>query len=471
MSAIIPAFVMLFAGAVAALHAADITLTPGVTTVNQIASGAFLRTVKVHTPSGYTGASPLPLVLCFHGGGSDAQEQESLTGMSAKADSAGFFVAYPEGHLDAASGRRSFADGRGTTAAEQAGVDDVAFASEIIDRIAASGNLDRTRVYATGISNGGLMSQRLGVQLSSRIAAIAPVAANLALPLASGFAPQVPVAVVQFSGTADAYMPYAGGTIVIGGVPDPTLGEVTGAEADIALWTNANGCDAVAVVTDPYGADVTTDGCTAQLRKFQAGPNSAGADVVLVTITGGGHTWPGSLFNPPSLGNVCMDFNATNQIWAFFAAHPKQSPVLVSAVAAAPGASGMATVSVAAEDNGGGANLTYSWSASGPGTMTFTPNGSAAAATTTATATANGTYIVTVSIRDADGHTMASSSTLAITGLASDGGSASSGGASSGGGGCGAGTSAGLMVAILLVASMRLATRRRYDVSARLARR
>jgi polyhydroxybutyrate depolymerase len=446
---------ILLIGAVSTIQAADITLTPGATTVNQFTSGAFLRTVKIHTPSGYNGSTPIPLVVCFHGGGSDAQQQETLTGMSAKADSAGFFVAYPEGYLDAVSGRRTFADGRGTTAAELAGVDDVAFTRDIINRIAAAGNLDRTRVYATGISNGGLMSQRLGLQLSTRIAAIAPVAANLAQPLAAGFAPQVPVAVAQFSGTADTYSPYAGGMVIIGGVPDPTLGEVTGAEADIALWTAANGCNTVPLITDPYGANVTTDGCTALLRNFQAGANSAGADVILVKITGGGHTWPGSAFNPPSLGNTCMDFNATTQIWAFFAAHPKKSPVLVADVATTQGPNGTATVVVAATDDGGSGNLTYTWSATGPGSMNFTPNGNSTAATTTATATTNGTYIVTVAIRDADGYTITNSRTLVINSLPGGGSSSGTSAGSSGGGGCGAGTTAGLIAAVLLIASLR----------------
>jgi polyhydroxybutyrate depolymerase len=398
------------------LPAMDVlAFTPGTTVSLQIESGGRTRTALLRVPAAAAQeAVPRALVLCWHGGGSTAQQQETLSGFSALAETAGCIVVYPDGVSDPASGRQNFADGRGTTYAEQQGVDDVAFAAALIDAIAAATPVDRLRVYATGISNGGLMSQRLGLQLGNRLAAIAPIAANLPLPLESSFAPSVPVAVLQMSGTADDYMPYAGGTVMSNGVPLASLGQVTSAERAVDLWVTANGCQATPAIVDPYATTVldATDGCTVVRRTYAAagpaGP-TAGCDVVLMRIVGGGHTWPGSNFNPPSLGTVCRDIAASREVWSFFAAHPKCSPALARQPTAIALGDGRIALSVDAVDDGGAGQVTYTWHLIGPGQGVLPGNGTTVAHDLIADVTPAGAWTASVAIADGDGHSIQAS--------------------------------------------------------------
>src|SRR5262245_25377092 len=133
------------------------------------------RSYRLHVPSGLDAARAAPLVLVFHGGGGTPEQIERESRFSELADRAGFVVAYPEGH------RRSWNDGRGSdaVAAQRDGVDDVAFVRALIDAVSAQRRIDAKRIYATGISNGAMMSHRVGLALSPRIAAIAPVAGGL----------------------------------------------------------------------------------------------------------------------------------------------------------------------------------------------------------------------------------------------------------------------------------------------------
>lgn len=157
------------------------------------------RGYLVHVPPQYDPATPTPVVLAFHGGGGEADAMAAFSGLNEKADQAGFIVAYPDG-----SGRlermRTFNAGNCCGHAAAANIDDVAFTRQILDDLQGIANVDRRRIFATGMSNGAMMAYRLAAELSDRIAAIAPIAGPMGM---QGCRPGRAVSVIHFHGDAD----------------------------------------------------------------------------------------------------------------------------------------------------------------------------------------------------------------------------------------------------------------------------
>ena len=186
---------------------------------------------------------------------------------------------------------------------------DVRFISDLIDDLEKTYNIDPTRIYANGLSAGGGMSFALSCTMSDRIAAIGTVAAARVLPW-SWCTDQRPVPMISFHGTADSIIPYDGGTTWIGDITFPDV------EEWVASWARRNRCgpDAVESVV---AADVTR-------REYTHCADDTA--VVLFTIHGGGHTWPGGLPLPAwFLGPTSQSVDATRQMWAFFQEHPLPS--------------------------------------------------------------------------------------------------------------------------------------------------
>ncbi len=230
-----------------------------------------LRTYTLFTPSSYDGTMALPLVIALHGRGGDNQSMINLTNLSQLAEQEGFIVVYPNGI------KKSWADGRGTTPAEEAGVDDVGFIAILIDRLLGNYNIIPQQIYVTGFSNGGHMAHRLACDISEKIAAVAPVGANLPENVAASCEPKRPVPVLQISGTKDTFVPYAGG--------DVGNGLNLSAEVSVAFWASTNGCSAQPTSTNL--PDIAQDGTIVTLTSYQGCQQNA--DVQLYTIVGGGH--------------------------------------------------------------------------------------------------------------------------------------------------------------------------------------
>lgn len=242
--------------------------------VETIPAGGMDRSYRLHVPASYDPTERTPLVLNFHGYTSNAYQQEIYSGMSAKADAEGFIAVHPDGISS------SWNAGNCCGVAQQTGVDDVGFVDALIDELEATYCIDASRIYATGMSNGGFMSHRLGCDLSDRIAAIAPVAGH---DVTLSCAPTRPVPVMHFHGTADGTVPFSG--------TGPT----------IASWVERNGCSNATSVTFNNGN--TTCETHADC--------DAGAEVTLCTVTGLGHEWPGAF-------NNASDIVATDAMWPFF---------------------------------------------------------------------------------------------------------------------------------------------------------
>jgi len=256
--------------------------------------GGMDRVAHVHVPKGYDRTKASPVVLSFHGYTSNGTQQNLLARMTDKADSANFIAVHPEGTGSSPSWNAGACCGDAATNA----VDDVGFVSALIDELESKLCVDAHRVFATGMSNGGFLSHRLACELSSRIAAVAPVAGVLGMATCT---PTRPISVFHFHGTLDPLVPYDGSTSMgFGSVLQTMSG-----------WATRNGCSATPRETSKKG-DVTCttyDGC------------KDGAEVNLCTVTGGGHTWPGGL-PVPSLGYTTTDIVATDAMWDFFVKHP-----------------------------------------------------------------------------------------------------------------------------------------------------
>ena len=270
------------------------------------------RSYRLHIPSGLSDTAPAPIVLVFHGGGSNGRAMERFTGFSRLADREAFIVVYP----DAVDG--NWVDGREglRTKAHREGVDDIAFIAALLDELARRHPVDAKRVFATGISNGGIFSHYLAANLADRIAAIAPVAGGLADPFYRSFAPSRPVSVFILQGAADPLMPFDGGAVAF------RRGQIIATDETVRLWrqldrTRALPATGVLPDIDPG------DGC--RVRWSSWGGGRLNTEVLLYVQEGAGHTWPGgSQYLPKSvIGGVCRDFDATQAIWDFFKAHPR----------------------------------------------------------------------------------------------------------------------------------------------------
>ena len=263
------------------------------------------RSYIVHIPPNASG--PLPVVINFHGGGSNAEQQEKFSGMDAVADREHFIVVYPNG-----TGRAGFLVWNAGTCCGRAPmqrIDDVAFTRAVIADLAKRTPIDRTRVYATGMSNGSMMTYRIAAEAPDLIAAAAPVAGSMVL---MQFHPTLPVPIMHFHSVDDPRALYNGGL----GPPFPmtmTRVEHPPVEQQLAKWIAHNGCPATPKVEKRL-ADKTTSA-----TKLVYAPCTTGATVVLWKLTGSGHVWPGRPVRTERLlGKPNLLVDANEEMWAFF---------------------------------------------------------------------------------------------------------------------------------------------------------
>jgi polyhydroxybutyrate depolymerase len=277
----------------------------------RILIGNVERTYLIHVPPYSPPQTGFPVVLGFHGAGGQARSFVWLTKLDAWADARGFIVVYPNG-----LGKR-WNDGRATIKRKS---DDIGFIAALLDEIEQRYSVNRARIYATGISNGAMFTQRLACELSDRIAAIAPVAGAMPADIAPLCRPMRAVSVLQISGSADPIVPFAGGAIAGGRGGG---GEVLSAPRTAELWASLDGCAAASpgVALPPIAPP---DG-TAVMRKIYA-PCRQGRTVTLLTIEGGGHTWPGGPQYLPAIfiGRASDQLDASRAIVEFFLGQPRQ---------------------------------------------------------------------------------------------------------------------------------------------------
>ncbi len=245
--------------------------------------------------------------MSFHGGTGNAENQRSVSNFNDLADEKGFILVYPNG-----TGRLSddkiltWNGGACCGYAMTNNVDDVAFVRAIVADLQSSYNIDSKRIYATGLSNGGILSYRLACEAADLFAAIAPVSGTLNYKVC---APSEPVSLIHFHGTADQNLPYDGGY-----GPD-SIADVLFASVEESLnfWLAANRCP-----------DAPTSESFADIVHESYKDCAGGTSVELYKIIGGGHAWPGNSGPSRAGGDApTQTISATQLIWEFFAAHPK----------------------------------------------------------------------------------------------------------------------------------------------------
>jgi polyhydroxybutyrate depolymerase len=300
--------------------------TPPTSPATQLAAGEHTRTIavddvprryRVHVPKNYDAAKPTPVVLVYHGGGGNPGSMVRLTGLDTKSEEAGFIVVYPYGSGLDPERLLTFNGGECCGFAMQRKIDDVTFTRALLDDLATVANVDANRVFATGLSNGGIMSHYVASELSDRIAAIAPVGGPLMMDACR---PKRPVPVMHFHGTGDEFAPFNGG-YGKGGAGGKGVTDFKSVEHTIQSWVKANGCQPEPeIVALP---DKANDGMKSTRKTWGGGKE--GSEVVLIEIENGGHTWPG--MDPPvaMLGKSTKDISANDLMWEFFQRHPLPS--------------------------------------------------------------------------------------------------------------------------------------------------
>lgn len=292
-----------------AIPAAAMTVSSGIEPLNKYPPGdqtltlthdGVKRTYVVHIPPGLSDTKPVALVLAFHGVGLNAKEMMRISGFSNQSDISGFLVVYPEGTGEV----KSWNGGHCCGTAARDNVDDVGFVRTLIGELLKSYPVDPKKVYATGFSNGAILTYRLACELSDLIAAFGPVSATPVEDDLKVCTPNRPVSVMHFHGTADDANPYNGGKSA-GGYQFVSVSTI------IRYLVDFNACPAK-----------TQSSQSGSIRHDGSAPCKSASAVELYTILDGKHAWPGGEAVNQNMGEPTKEISATPLLWEFFQAHP-----------------------------------------------------------------------------------------------------------------------------------------------------
>jgi len=286
-----------------------------------------IRSYRIYIPPSYDGSKLVPIVFDFHGTPGHSISEMAGSGFNKKSDEEGFIVVYPNGHIDMQyilfwmkelgvinrliNGFRYWNHWDFINA----NVDDVGFIKSLIEELKIDFNINSSRIYGTGMSCGGFMTYRLGSELSDILAAIAPVAGSIGgkfwidytidpseIPPYIIPKPEHPLPVIVFHGMEDIYVPYEG-------IEDEGSFFYLSVNESISFWVEHNECNPIPDVETSESGNIIT-------RTYSNG--NQGSKVILYTVVNGGHEWFGGTFAQP------CEISATDLIWEFFEAHPKQ---------------------------------------------------------------------------------------------------------------------------------------------------
>ena len=281
-------------------------------------SNKMTRTFIVHVPPGFDGKSKVPVVIMLHGAGGSGANAIAETGWDGKSDREGFIAVFPDGttaHPQEPArfmlNPRLWNDGSGRGAVGVQQVDDLGFISAMIDFLEAHYSADPARTYCTGFSNGASMTFSVGLNLSDRIAAIAPVSGHLWYRQQQL---RYPVPLLFIIGSEDPLNPIKGGNVKL---PWGVTQYHPPVEDTLKEWERMLGCGPQVQTARGNGVtEITYDQC------------AKGGEVQYYRVHGLGHVWPGGKNRLPEkwVGQPSDNLNATDVIWAFFKAHPRPAP-------------------------------------------------------------------------------------------------------------------------------------------------
>jgi polyhydroxybutyrate depolymerase len=286
----------------------------GQTLNKSIMHNGIQRNYTIYVPSTYASQNSTPLVVNLHGYTLNRSFQMTNSGMNAVAEREGFLVAYP----DAVN-----ADWFGPQ-------DNIGFVDQLLDDISSQYSVNAAKVYATGFSQGGVMSYLLSVERSDRFAAIASVGGprpvgpgDVPVPPNIAATPDRPFPLLHIHGTGDPIVPYNGGTSTVGAL---TL-TFPPVERVVQDYVTSNGGDPTPTVADLPNIN-TTDGTTVRRTSYEgdsymdSAGNPRNSEVLFYRVQNGGHNWPGDSTTWPGWANpINYDISASSEIWNFFSRH------------------------------------------------------------------------------------------------------------------------------------------------------
>jgi polyhydroxybutyrate depolymerase len=271
---------------------------------DSLSIGQQKRSYLVHVPKKFNGER-LPVVIVFHGGLANARMSQWNARMVEKGDSDNFFVVYPHGSSGVGKHLLTWNAGTCCGLAAKNDADDIGFVKAMIHKLLSDYAIDPSRVFVTGMSNGGMMAYRVACELPDLIAAAAPVEGCMLSKY--GITGTTPVSIVAFNGTDDHVVKYDGGDGSFLGykIHCPAVKD------SLRLWAEHDHCDPIPKVEK-----------LADVEKLTYRDGEGGAEVCLYTLEAG-HTWPGGRSKMPFQKTTQSNFSATDAMCEFFWKHPK----------------------------------------------------------------------------------------------------------------------------------------------------
>jgi len=262
------------------------------------------RFYKTHLPLGYDFQKKYPVVFVFHGGLGNPDLTEKQTGFSKKADEEGFVVVYPYGTGSFEKKLLTWNTWNCCGYADKKNINDIDFTKAVLLDIKSKYSVDEKRIYAAGLSNGGMMCYLIACELSEHFAAVAPVAGAMFDTISCN--PKSEVSLIIFNSTDDLHVPYNGGI----GEESLVNVEYLPVEVTVNLWVKK------------YGGFLMSKTESSFFHKTNF-KNNNGTEIVLYKMLSGGHSWPGGEKIRKFSDNPLKNVSATDLIWEFFKNNPK----------------------------------------------------------------------------------------------------------------------------------------------------
>jgi polyhydroxybutyrate depolymerase len=269
------------------------------------------RTYTIHIPKYYNKNKTVALLIALHGAGGNGKQMERFTRFDPIADRDTAIVIYPDGLYKHWNDGRNAADIK----SQQEHVDDIGFISALINKIENDYNINKKKIYVTGISNGGMMCYALTCTLSEKISAIATVVSTIPANVYQNCKPTKPIPLPIMNGVDDPLIPWNGGELIMRG---KNHGEIISTDSTVSFWVKNNKCSSTP--SEVIKKDDDPKDATSVIIYHYSSSTNLSADVILYKIFGGGHTWPGGSQYLPKfiIGNVSGEFDASETIWKFF---------------------------------------------------------------------------------------------------------------------------------------------------------
>lgn len=268
------------------------------------------RLYSLHIPDNFDGTESAPLVVFLHGGGGNAQSAQNFTNFNKTSEENGFLVLYPQAWFESEPNSFVWADGRGL-APDNLGINDVGFVNSLVLQLKSVYNIDQSKIYLCGFSNGSFLTQKIAFESSGQFASIGTIGGTMSQELYDNGNPNRAIPMIYIFGTSDPLVPYDGGYVS----GNTNLKPVVGVEAAVDFWVNNNNCESAAVSINLQNI-ATNDNSTVSVFEYTNG--NCNSKVKFYKINGGGHTWAGVTLANQSLGNVNMDMQASMELWNFF---------------------------------------------------------------------------------------------------------------------------------------------------------